>query len=67
MTSFEEFKADWEAHDEWQFADRDAERKFFYAAGAAAMRERCAEVAYQMTDRYDCQPDIASAIRRLEV
>ena len=31
---FKDAKYDWESNDEWQFADRDAERLFFFKAGA---------------------------------
>lgn len=37
---FENTKGEWYAHDEWQFADREAAYKFFYLAGAAAMCEK---------------------------
>jgi hypothetical protein len=30
---FEDAKSKWESHDEWQFADRDAERMWFFLAG----------------------------------
>ena len=46
---FENTKYNWESYDGWQFADRNAERKFFFKAGAAVgakrERERCAKIA----------------------
>jgi len=33
MPKFEQAKEDWMAHDDWQYADRDACWKFFYSAG----------------------------------
>ena len=67
---FEEVKSDWESHDDWRFADRDAERKYFYLAGLAEGRRQSAEIAdsyhhggtCQITNR--CRPCvIAAAIR----
>ena len=34
--TFENAIEDWESHDDWRYADRDAERKFFYLAGQAS-------------------------------
>ena len=38
--TFENAIEDWESHDDWRYADRDAERKFFYLAGQASAEQR---------------------------
>lgn len=37
--------------------------RWFYDKGYKVGLERAAVIAHSMTDRYDCQPDIAAAIR----
>jgi len=45
MPEFEQAKEEWLSHDEWQYADRDACWKFFYAAGQAELAEVKAAMA----------------------
>ena len=42
--TFENAIEDWESHDDWRYADRDAERKFFYLAGQASAEQRVKEL-----------------------
>jgi len=44
MPKFEQAKEDWLSHDDWQYADRDACWKFFYAAGQAELVALRAEI-----------------------
>jgi len=49
--TFENAKAQWESNDGWQFADRKAERKFFYQEG---MR-RAKEVVTRLEDNLNAE------------
>ena len=65
MNEFESAKGDWYAHDEWRLADREAAYKFFFLAGAAAMRDKAADTCTHM--RYATNQYCAAAIRKIEV
>lgn len=43
---FEQAMEDWLAHDDWQFADREAAWKFFFLAGRASVLEQMEPMAY---------------------
>lgn len=52
---FEQAMEDWLAHDDWQFADREAAWKFFFLAGRASVLDELEQVGWQhdSTARYD--------------
>jgi len=51
MSNFDEVKERWESHEGWQFADRDAERKYFFEAGAASRDAEIAELKLQLSGK----------------
>ncbi len=50
---FEETVGDWESHDDWKFADKEAERRYFFEAGhRKGMEEAYLDIAKTLHTAY---------------
>lgn len=71
----EEFKnavSEWESHDDWRYADRDAERLFFFKAGQEESARRadrnarikCAEICDRLkySEAWECAEEIRATM-----
>jgi hypothetical protein len=48
--AFEKSKYEWEAHDDWRYADREACWKFFFKAGRQSMLDELEHVGHLFRD-----------------
>lgn len=65
--AFEQSIYQWEAHEDWRYADREAERKWFWQAACAYQRKHDAEVCrdsrnWHFISAKECAERIAQAI-----
>ena len=64
MNTFEDTVTDWESHDDWQYADKEAERKYFFLAGQRSIESIVMAVKPRSIESIQGKTNILNAIRK---